>query len=167
MELELCIKAKNGDVNAFAKLYESVSRKLYSTAFYMLGRREDAEDIVMETVTDAFAQIASLREPAAFEGWIFRILTNKIRKRRKSYITEDVELNEEISGTSTDQDERAALWSAIGKLSRREREIIVLDILDGYSSDEIGSILGMNPSTVRSKKQRALIKLKKVLSDAE
>ena len=82
MDPELCRRAKEGDADAFASLYESVSSKLYSTAFYMLGRREDAEDVVMETVTDAFAEIRSLREPAAFEGWIFRILMNKIKRRR-------------------------------------------------------------------------------------
>ena len=80
MDPELCRRAKEGDADAFASLYETVSSKLYSTAFYMLGRKEDAEDVVMETVTDAFSEIRSLREPAAFEGWIFRILMNKINE---------------------------------------------------------------------------------------
>ncbi|MBP0968947.1 MAG: sigma-70 family RNA polymerase sigma factor [Oscillospiraceae bacterium] len=164
MDPELCLRAKQGDADAFASLYESVSSRLYSTAFYMLGRREDAEDVVMETVTDAFAEISSLRDPGAFEGWIFRILMNKIKRRRKSYIGESVELNEDISfSEGGDRDEQIALRNALGSLPETDRSILVLDILGGYRSDEIGDMLGMNPNTVRSRKLRALEKLRNML----
>ena len=83
---ELVKKAKHGDREAFAELYSSVSRKLYSTAFYLLGRKEDAEDLVMDTVTDAFRTISLLRDDSAFERWILRILINKAKKKRGNYI---------------------------------------------------------------------------------
>lgn len=166
MDPELCIKAKNGDADAFARLYESVSSKLYSTAFYMLGRREDAEDVVMETVTDAFAEISSLRDPGAFEGWIFRILMNKLRRKRKSYIGESVELNEDFtSSAGGPTDEGIALRSALDKLSDRDREIIMLDVLGGYRSDEIAQMLGMNANTVRSRKLRAFERIRAMLKE--
>lgn len=164
MDPELCRRAKEGDADAFASLYESVSSKLYSTAFYMLGRKEDAEDVVMETVTDAFAEIRSLREPAAFEGWIFRILMNKIRRRRKSYISETLELEPDIiPSDGGDRDEAVALRQALAGLPQQDRSILVLDILGGYRSDEIAGMLGMNPNTVRSRKLRALEKLRTML----
>lgn len=164
MDPELCRKAQQGDTEAFAALYETVSSKLYSTAFYMLGRKEDAEDVVMETVTDAFAEIRSLREPGAFEGWIFRILMNKIKRKRKSYITETVELEEDITSSRDDvSDEGIALRKALETLSETDRSIIVLDVLGGYRSEEIGRMLGMNPNTVRSRKQRAFKKLRSML----
>ncbi len=164
MDPQLCYRAQQGDTEAFAALYETVSSKLYSTAFYMLGRKEDAEDIVMETVTDAFAEIRSLREPAAFEGWIFRILMNKIKRKRKSYITETVELQEDIlSSGEAASDEGIALRKALQTLSQTDRSIIVLDVLGGYKSDEIGKMLGMNSNTVRSRKQRAFEKIRSML----
>ena len=166
MDPQLVIRAKNGDADAFARLYESVSSKLYSTAFYMLGRREDAEDVVMETVTDAFSEISSLRDPNAFEGWIFRILMNKLKRRRKSYIGEAVELNEAISPSlDPSSDEGIALRSALDRLPGQDREIIVLDVLGGYRSDEIGKMLGMNPNTVRSRKLRAFERLRTMLKE--
>ena len=166
MDPELCIKAKNGDADAFARLYESVSSKLYSTAFYMLGRREDAEDVVMETVTDAFAEISSLRDPGAFEGWIFRILMNKLKRKRKSYIGESVELNEDITASAQmTSDEGIALRSALDKLPDRDREIIMLDVLGGYRSDEIAQMLGMNANTVRSRKLRAFERIRTMLKE--
>lgn len=166
MDSELCTKARNGDAHAFAKLYESVSGRLYSTAYYMLGRKEDAEDIVMDTVADAFAQIKSLRDPAAFEGWIFRIMMNKIRKKRGSYIGEPLQLNEEISASlQTDADEKAALWKAMQSLQEEDRAILILDVINGYRSDEIGRMLNLNPNTVRSRKQRAMLKLRRLLGE--
>ena len=166
MDPELCIKAKQGDADAFARLYESVSSKLYSTAFYMLGRREDAEDVVMETVTDAFAEISSLRDPNAFEGWIFRILMNKLRRKRKSYIGESVELNEDItSSCGGPSDEGIAVRNALNRLPEKDREIIMLDVLGGYRSDEIAAMLGMNPNTVRSRKLRAFERIRAILKE--
>lgn len=168
MDSELCIKAKKGDAQAFAKLYESVSGRLYSTAYYMLGRKEDAEDVVMDTVTDAFAQIRSLRDPEAFESWIFRIMLNKIRRKRGSYIGEALQLNEDISASSrTDPDEKVALWKALQSLSEEDRTIVILDVLNGYRSDEIGEMLKLNPNTVRSRKQRAMQKLRRLLGEEE
>ena len=168
MDPELCRRAKEGDADAFASLYETVSSKLYSTAFYMLGRKEDAEDIVMETVTDAFSEIRSLREPAAFEGCIFRILMNKIKRRRKSYIGEDLELQPDlILSDKGDRDEAVALRQALAELPQQDRSILVLDILGGYRSDEIAGMLGMNPNTVRSRKVRALEKLRKMLGEGK
>lgn len=166
VDSELCKKAKNGDARAFAMLYESVSGRLYSTAYYMLGRKEDAEDIVMDTVADAFAQIRSLRDPEAFEGWIFRIMMNKIRRKRGSYIGEPVRLNEDISASpQTDADEKAALWKAMQSLQEEDRAILILDVINGYRSDEIGRMLNLNPNTVRSRKQRAMVKLRRLLGE--
>ncbi|MBR5064949.1 MAG: sigma-70 family RNA polymerase sigma factor [Oscillospiraceae bacterium] len=132
----------------------------------MLGRREDAEDVVMETVTDAFAEISSLRDPGAFEGWIFRILMNKLRRKRKSYIGESVELNEDITASAQmTSDEGIALRSALDKLPDRDREIIMLDVLGGYRSDEIAQMLGMNANTVRSRKLRAFERIRTMLKE--
>ncbi|MBR3424383.1 MAG: sigma-70 family RNA polymerase sigma factor [Clostridia bacterium] len=120
----------------------------------------------MDTVADAFAQIRSLRDPEAFEGWIFRIMMNKIRRKRGSYIGEPVRLNEDISASpQTDADEKAALWKAMQSLQEEDRAILILDVINGYRSDEIGRMLNLNPNTVRSRKQRAMVKLRRLLGE--
>ena len=78
----LVAAAQSGDADAFAALYANYNKSLYKTAYYLIGTVEDAEDTVMETVTDAFESISKLRSPEAFEGWIFKILYNKARRRR-------------------------------------------------------------------------------------
>lgn len=74
-------KAKYGDTEAFAKLYEKVYKKMYQFALYTLRSEEDAEDVVSETVMDAFASIKSLKKDELFSAWIFQILSNKCKKR--------------------------------------------------------------------------------------
>ena len=163
---ELVRKAKQGDRDAFALLYADISRKLYSTAFYLLGRQEDAEDLVMDTVTDAFRTINLLRDESAFDCWIMKILVNKAKKKRGYYINEPVELDERLIFNNNDgSDDRIILWKAIDKLSSDEQEILILGIVNGYHSDEIANILHMNSNTVRSKRKRALEKLKSILEE--
>ena len=165
---ELIQKAKKGDKEAFAELYKIYSKKLYSTALYMLGRREDAEDLVMDTVTDAFRGIGTLRDADAFEGWIFKILVNKIKRKRRSYIDEPVELLEEILPEQAAPGEnRVLVLEAMKTLSREDRDILILGIVNGYKSEEIASLIGMNSNTVRSRQKRALEKLRKLLEKGE
>ena len=164
--LDLVRKAKQGDREAFAQLYANISRKLYSTAYYLLGRQEDAEDLVMDTVIDAFRTINLLRDDSAFDSWIMKILVNKAKKKRGHYISEPVELDERVISESThNSDDKVVLWKAMQRLTEEERNILILGIVNGYQSDEIAVILHLNSNTVRSKRKRALEKIKKILEE--
>ena len=58
----LVLQAKAGDDSAFASLYETVWQDLYKSAFYILGNREDAMDVVSETFLEAYRGIRKLRD---------------------------------------------------------------------------------------------------------
>ncbi len=160
-------RAKNRDGEAFAELYSGYYKSLYKTAFYILGNAHDAEDTVMETVADAYTGIGKLRTPEAFEGWLFKILYNKARRKRGTLLFKaTLELNEnlEASGNETELvGVSVDLMRALATLSREERSIIVLAVCEGRASGEIGKIMGINPNTVRSKQMRALAKLRAIL----
>ena len=53
--------ARNGDTAAFCKLYEQYYKDMYRFAYYMLGNAEDAEDVISDTVLDAFTGIRGLK----------------------------------------------------------------------------------------------------------
>ena len=161
---ELIRQAQTGDAHAFALLYESVYKDLYRFAVYTLRHAQDAEDAVSETVADAFAQIGSLREAGAFRSWIFRILSAKCSRRIRQYIQAPGELDEEISAPETDLNEQADVRRAFGSLAKEDRLILSMSVFAGYSSQEIGDQLQMNPNTVRSRQSRALKKLAEQLS---
>ncbi len=161
---ELIRQAQTGDAHAFALLYESVYKDLYRFAVYTLRHVQDAEDAVSETVTDAFAQIKSLREAGAFRSWIFRILSAKCNRRIRQYIQAPDELSDEISAPESDLGEQADVQRAFGTLSREDRLIVSMSVFAGYSSQEIGELLQMNPNTVRSRQSRALKKMAELLA---
>ena len=92
----LAWRARAGDTEAFAALYEEVYRDLYRMALYTLKNPQDAEDVVSDTVADAFASIRKLRDADAFRAWIFKILSNKCRRKMKEYVHRTEELPEEM-----------------------------------------------------------------------
>ncbi len=158
---EIAERARSGDKTAFAKLYEEVYQDLYRYAIWMLGHREDAEDVVADTVVDAYRQIGSLRSAEAFRGWIFRILSNKCRMMRKSYLQKTEELDADMADPARDFTEDVMLGQLWQRLEPIDREIISLHLFGGYTSVEIGEILGMNDATVRSREHRALARMRK------
>ncbi len=163
--------ARAGDADAFAALYADFYKALYKTAYYLLGQPQDAEDTVMETFADAFAGVRRLRAPDAFEGWLYRILYNKARRKRGAAALHAAdELSEHIEAAGRTDREIAAgldLLRALDTLSREERAIVVFAVCEGYTSGEVARMMGMNPNTVRSKQLRALAKLRARLEEGE
>lgn len=158
--LQLIKKATQGDTNAFAKLYESIYTDLYRFALYTLKNPSDAEDIVSETVVDAFSQIRKLHREESFKSWIFKILSNKCKRKFKN---QNLSLEEipwdfpELSPKNLEMD--TIIREEFFSLSDEERLIISMHLFAGYKSREIARILHMNENTVRSKEYRALKKM--------
>ena len=73
--------ARQGNTEAFARLYSTVYEDLYHIALYSLRSSHDAADAVSETVLDAFCFIKKLRSPDSFKSWIMSILAAKIKRK--------------------------------------------------------------------------------------
>lgn len=162
-ELKLIHKAKRGDIKAFSELYAQLYQELYKFALYTMKHSQDAEDVVSETVIAAYENIKKLKKEESFRSWIFTILMNQCKKHFKQN-SETEELKDEITAEEVSQEENYDLLQAFQMLDGEERMILSCSILEGYSSEEIGYMLAMNPATVRSKKSRALEKLRKNLA---
>lgn len=179
-EVEIVKRAIGGDADAFTDLYSMLYKAMYRYAYFLLGRAADAEDAVADTVVDAWEGIGSLREPAAFRVWIYRILYTKCRRRRAVYVNEPASLNADDAGGSGDgagtsrrvdaalktegldsPEETLALLSG---LEEAERNIILLHVLGGFKTREIADMLSLRPATVRSKESRAYAKLRRELN---
>ncbi len=166
---ELIKAAKAGDRDAFGKLYETVYVDMYKYALYMLRNPEDAEDAVADAVTDAYLEIKNLRSEDAFKGWIFRILSAKCKNKRKTYAVDsqnlsDVEDAAEQIGVTEADFSNCEIKELLENLPYEDRMILLLHKFSGYSSAEIGKILGINENTVRSREHRAIKKLKTMLA---
>ena len=169
--------AQHGDVDAFGELYRGCYKKLYQYALYMLRNAQDAEDIVSETVTDAFAQITRLKNTDSFYSWIYSILINKCKQKRKDYLQKALSLTEELQMTQdyarsmeahtegTSPEEQMDVRNCLFDLPEDERMIISMNVILGYPTVQIAKAMGINDNTVRSKKSRALAKLRKTLKE--
>lgn len=167
-------KARAGNKDAFIRLYEEIYKDLYRFAFYTLQNQQDAEDVISETVVDAFTGIKDLREAKAFRGWMFRICSNKCKRKMKEYIQhrefisyEDEEMDVREQRFGKDQMEqiqyRQDLKQALEKLDGEERMIITLTAVSGYTTKEVAKYLQKRHSTIRSKYHRGLKKLQRLL----
>ena len=162
------------DAKAFAKMYETVYRDLYRFALCTMKNSHDAEDAVSEAVMNAYEHIASLRSGESFRSWIFTILVNVCKKRLKKQARQTVkedaaffEREEETElGKSPEYELSMDLKKAFSVLSEEERAVIGLSVFSGYRSEEIGRMLGLKDSTVRSKRKRALRKMEILLKDS-
>ena len=159
--------AKNGSVEAFGELYEIYCKDMYRFAYYYLGASAPAEDAVSECVVIAFEKIGSLRKASAFKPWLFKILHNCCNKalREKMLSMQNVEYSSllNLSAEGKDENETISLRNALAQLSDEEREIVILYYASGYTSKEIGEIMGLKDSTVRSKIMRSGEKLRTYL----
>ncbi|MDD2980117.1 MAG: RNA polymerase sigma factor [Hespellia sp.] len=162
---ELVKRARGGDTKAFAKLYEGIYVDLYRFAFYMMRNAHDAEDVVSEAVISAFEHISNLKKASAFRSWMFTIVSNGCKKRLLSKECSQVELKETDLSAELNLEEEHDVHKALWSLTQEERMIVLMLVLGGYNSREVGEILEMNPITVRSKQKRALEKMRLLLGE--
>ena len=95
---------------------DRVYQDLYRFALYTLKNTHDAEDMVSDTVTDAFASIHKLRSAEAFRGWIFKILSNKCRMKLKEYVNKTAELPDDLASEGGDMLDHMEVRRAFAKL---------------------------------------------------
>lgn len=162
--------AKNGDSAAFCKLYELYYKDMYRFAYYALGNQSDAEDVISETVLDAFKGIKNLKKPEKFKAWIFQILSTKCKRQIAVYVSNREHLKEEASATDMVQDdhpyaEHLDVQKAFSKLNETEKMIVSLMVFAGYNSRETAKILNSQEGTIRSTKSRALAKMSQYLKE--
>lgn len=167
IEQRLVIKAKHGDVSAFSKLYSQIYKDLYRFALYMMKHPQDAEDAVSEAVVAAYENIEYLKKEESFKSWMFTIVSReckRILRKRKTDL--DYMTDEEMAQIFEKEPDRAEQYDvrkAFEALEEEDRTIIAFSVFGGYKSEEIATMMGKNPATVRSRKCRALEKMKVML----
>ena len=152
--------AREGSTEAFARLYETVYEDLYHIALYSLRNSHDAADTVSDAVMDAFCSIKKLRRPEKFRSWIMAILAAKIKQKQRSYFEPEDELSDASPLSENFSFESVELREAVERLDSESRLLLSMSVLGGYSSDEISSLCGIKPGTVRSKLTRIKQKLR-------
>ena len=158
----------NGDKGALADLYGQAKTQVYSYALSVLKNRSDAEDALSETFLEIWRCAPAYRPKGKPMAWIITITKNlcymKLRERRK-FSDEPADFDSLVDQSALSPEDRATIFAVIEDLDEAEREVIILHAIVGLKHREIAKILSAPLSTVLSRYQRAIGKLKKTLND--
>ena len=141
----------------FDEIYDEYFDRVYYKIFSSVKNPEDAEDIAQEVFISVYKNLHKFRADSKIYTWIYRIAINKTYDFfRKKKI--DLELNEEILNIADNEDLNGSMIveENLKKLSKEEREIVVLKDVYGYKLREISKLKDRNISTIKSIYYKAL-----------
>ncbi len=105
-EAEAIEAAKNGDAEAFSKLYALHKRRVYTLCLRMLGNVSEAEDMTQEAFLHLFRKIGSFRGESAFSTWLHRLTVNLVLMHLRKKGLNLVSLEETINPSEEDAPKR-------------------------------------------------------------
>lgn len=157
---------KRGDSRSQFEIYEQYHKAMYNTCLRLVSNPTEAEDILQESFFKAFDKIGTYRNEVSFGAWLKRIVVNAsldfLKKKKLNLIQIETAYGIHESGTEPDDIEPETLeqlMKAIEALPHGYRVIVNLVLVEGYSHDEVGAMLGITASTSRSQLARAKQKL--------
>lgn len=168
---ELIKKARAGDDKAFEELVRRYESQIAATVHGMLGNTDVADDIGQEVFIRFHKSMSRFREDAALGTYLTRIAINLSinelnRRKRRSLFFKSPEENNLIEPSRSPDAEiirnerQEIVQTAIQKLEPKFRSVVVLRLIEGYSTDETAKILNIPLGTVLSRLSRAQKKLK-------
>lgn len=169
-------QARQGDDQAFRHLVERYEGRVAATVVGMLGPGQEAEDAGQETFIRFYRSLDRYRGDAALGTYLTRIAINlsltalKRRKSSRRLFVEADDVTEPRDPETLDAHDQLEarlraerVRKAIEMLKPPQRAVVVLRMIDGYSTRETGGILGVPPGTVMSRLSRAMKNLEQLL----
>lgn len=153
----LVARVQAGDMDAYGTLVRAHLRRAFAVAYRVMGQREDAEDLVQDAFLVALERIHTFQPGRPFGPWFFRILVNRGLNARRSRavrrtdpVPDDAPARTESPARHAERMElRERLRAALDALPERQRLVVQMFELEGFSSAEIGDVLGIPDGTVR------------------
>jgi RNA polymerase sigma-70 factor (ECF subfamily) len=171
---ELISKARNNDNEAFKELIKKYESRVAATVIGMLGHCAETEDVGQETFIRFYKSLDKFRGDSSLSTYLIRIAINlslnelKRRKRQKKLFnnnTNDKIKNiPDLTNSKMQREVKEIVHKGIQKLDSKFRSVIVLRLIDGYSTQETAKILGLPVGTVLSRLARGQEKLKEFLA---
>lgn len=165
---ELVGRARRGDREAVARLYERHAARVYAIARRLAGDDEQAADWAQEAWMRVFRALPSFRGESRFTTWLHRITVNAAlhghrSNRRRQARMEDLGRMSDDTPRHESPIMRMTLERAVDRLPPGMRQVLVLHDIEGYTHEEIGEMLGIQPGTCKSQLFKARAKLREIL----
>lgn len=145
---------------------------VWRLALAQTGSKEDAEDVYQDVFLRLAQSATEFSSQEHLKAWLLRVAVNRchdvarLRSRRPAVPLDSMPFEPSDAGPLS-PDEVRALWEAVGELPESMRVVIHLYYQEGYSGKEIAGLLGLEPSTVRTRLQRARAQLKTSLGGVD
>lgn len=170
---QLVTATLQGDFTAFEGLVEKYQGKIYRHLRKMVNDPLQAEDLLQETFLNVYRGLSGFTGAASFSTWLFRIATNSALMYLRRERPETVEYDDKISTESQDpiapspelvatplerllsMEGKAKIEEAIDQLPVIYRSVIVLRDVEGFSLEEVSTILGASVPAIKSRLHRA------------
>lgn len=153
-------------IDRFVKTIGENKTAMFRLAYSMVLNREDAEDIVSETIVKAYSHLEELKNIRKMKAWTFQILVNEskayLKKRNRIDLIEDISIFEE---KEKDEKENYDLLEFVCQLEDIYKEVVILYYFEEFRVKEIADILSISEGTVKSRLSRARVKLKSFLEN--
>lgn len=178
---ELVRRAQQGDGEAFELLVKKHQGRVFAVAGGILRNREDVEDIAQQVFVKAYFSLKKFDQRAAFSTWLYKITVNEcwdlLRKKKVRPLVYESELSEEQATMylATEQrsdsgpdvreqlEVRQQLDTWLECLEERDRTMLTLKEVQGFTVEEIAEILGINGNTVKVRLFRARQKIAQLI----
>jgi RNA polymerase sigma-70 factor, ECF subfamily len=176
-ENELVRRAQAGEVAAYEELVRTHQQRVFAVVGGILRRREDVEDVAQQVFIKAYFSLKRFDLRSAFGTWLYKIAVNEcwdfLRKKRVRPLVREADLSEEqlhqleaiteqVGGAHKPQEDagrraehRDLLDRLLAELVEKDRLMLVMKEVEGFSVEEIGELLGLNVNTVKVRLFRA------------
>ncbi|OGU72942.1 MAG: hypothetical protein A2V93_05435 [Ignavibacteria bacterium RBG_16_34_14] len=154
-------QAKEGDTNAFEKLYRINVSRVYAICLRISSDKTRAEELTQDVFVKVWEKLNSFREESRFSTWLYKIAVNtsliELRSRKRRFarfinFSDLLNFDKKVSismGTSIDLDK------AVSYLPEKARLVFILHDIEGYKHDEISEILSVTSGTTKAQLHRA------------
>jgi RNA polymerase sigma-70 factor, ECF subfamily len=166
-------RAQREDKEAFEELIRRHQHRVFAVAGGIVRRREDVEDVAQQVFVKAYFSLKRFDQRAAFSTWLYKITVNEcwdlLRKKKVRPLVYEADLSEEqarqvLSSAEKSKDEpdiserleaRQRVARLLDGLDERDRLMLILKEVEGFSIEEIAQVLDLNPNTVKVRLFRA------------
>jgi len=172
-DADLVARARDGDDAAFQRLVERYADQVAGVVVGMLGAGPEADDVGQETFIRFYEALDQFRGEASVGTYLTRIAINqalKASRRRTAWYrrflpsTEAPEPARDDRGAHDAQERIELVRHALQQIDEKHRAVVVLRMLEGYSTKETAALLGVPEGTVMSRLSRGLDKLEPILA---
>jgi len=164
VERSLAEDLRERRLEAVDRLLAEHGAEIQAVAQVILRDRDEAADVLEETVITAWEKASSLRDPGALRPWLLRIATNRALGRRRM-TARLVSLDAAVKPLAADPrgavEVHLAILEGLLVLAPRERAAIALHYLADLPVEDVARAMGTSPNTVKTQLREALAKLRR------